>query len=130
MKNISSKQFEVKKFITMLSFVVLATFVICYQDIVRSYNSTLLALSYKYGFTSRSLLGTIYHFLDEVLPINMIQYDMVLLFAQICTTLFFISIIVFCYFCIKNWRVAFRNTPSFYPLVTFPSPHTGMGSPV
>lgn len=102
MKNISSKQLEVKKFITMLCVIVTATFVICYQDIVRSYNSTLIALSYKYGFTSRSLLGTIYHFFDEILPINMIQYDMVLLFAQICTILFFVFVIIFCYLCIKN----------------------------
>ena len=97
MKDLSSKQFEVRKFMYMLSMVVIATFVLCYQDIVRSYNSTLLALSYEYGFTSRSLLGTIYHVLDAVLPVNMIQYDMVLLFAQICTIAFFSFLVFFCY---------------------------------
>ena len=62
--------YNIRQFIMMLAFVDLATFVTNYRGWVRSYNTTMLALSYEYGFTSRSLLGTIYHILDAVIPVD------------------------------------------------------------
>jgi len=92
---LTDKKIEVKRFMWLLVFCTCAIFLACYQNVVRAYNSTLLALSYEYGFTSRSLLGTIYHILDDVLPVNMMKYDNVLTFALIVTVLFFVFLLVF-----------------------------------
>ena len=103
-KELTSKQREIKKFMITLLFWGISIFVVCYQNVVRSYNATLLALSYEYGFTSRSLLGTIYHFLNDVLPIDMMSYEMVLRFAQIVTLLFVMFLFAFAYFCLKKCK--------------------------
>ena len=103
-KDLTSKELEIRNFMLMLCMTCFATFLACYQNVVRSYNSTMLALSYEYGFTSRSLLGTIYHVINKILPVNMIDYDMALLFAQIVTGLFFLFLIYFCYLCVKNCK--------------------------
>lgn len=96
------KQKEIIKYMTMMIFLGAVVFICNYQNVVRSYNSTLLALSYKYGFTSRSLLGTIYHIIDSILPQNMMDYSMTLLFAQITTGMFFLFIYFFMYLCLRR----------------------------
>lgn len=98
------KESKIRKFILTQILFGFATFLCCYQGVLRSYNSTMLALSYRYGFTSRSLLGTIYHFLDDVLPIHMMDYGNAFRFAQICTGLFFLFLIWFSYIALKKCR--------------------------
>ncbi|MBO6154631.1 MAG: hypothetical protein J6O60_04295 [Lachnospiraceae bacterium] len=83
-----------------------------YQGVVRSYNSTMLALSYRYGFTSRSLLGSIYHLLNDILPINMMDYSVVLVFAVIVTACFYALLFYFMYFALKRCQEEY-----FKPLV-------------
>ena len=101
------KQKEINKYMIMMLFFGVGVFVSSIQNVVRSYNSTLLALSYEYGFTSRSLLGTIYHLIDKILPANMMDYSKVLLFAQIVTGIFFVFLFVFVYLCLKRCRVEY-----------------------
>lgn len=117
-RSMTSKEAELKKYMYMLSIVCLATFMVTYQNVVRSYNSTMLALSYEYGFTSRSLIGTIYHILDHILPVNMMQYSMTLLFAQICTALFFAFLLWFCFLCMKRCKEEYMK-PCEYLLLFF-----------
>ena len=85
--------------LTVFSF---AVFITNYQYVIRSYNSTMLALSYKYGFTSRALLGTIYHLVNRILPIDMIDYTMAMRFAQVVTALFFLFLLAFAYMCLTG----------------------------
>lgn len=94
--------YNIRQFIMMLAFVDLATFVTNYRGWVRSYNTTMLALSYKYGFTSRSLLGTIYHILDAVIPVDMMQYQNALVFANVVTVLFIVFLLYFSYHVLKK----------------------------
>ena len=91
---------KIKNYIYMLMFVDAATFITTYRGWVRSYNTTMLALSYEYGFTSRSLIGTLYHLLDRITPIDMMQYEMVRKFAFVITVLFIIYIVYFSYKCL------------------------------
>ena len=92
---------EINRFILMLSVLDIVLFVTNFQGKFRSYNTTMLALTYRNGFTSRSLLGTIYHGLDRILPFNMIDYDAALIFAEVVTGIFILFFIYFSYKCMK-----------------------------
>lgn len=65
-------------------------FLWAYDGVVTSYNTTLLAFSYRYGFISRALLGTIYQGLNHILPFDLLSYLSVLRFFQIVTGLVFL----------------------------------------
>ncbi len=99
---LNEKKMEIIKFMGMLSVFSFAVFITNYQYVIRSYNSTMLALSYKYGFTSRALLGTIYHLVNKVLPVDMLDYAMAMRFAQVVTALFFLFLMVFAYKCLEH----------------------------
>ena len=79
-----------------------AIFFLDYDERVLPYNSTILAFSYKYGFISRGLAGTIYQWIDSILPVNMIDYAMVLRFTLIVTLAFYVLFFAFCYQCMKR----------------------------
>ena len=96
------ENYNIRQFIMMLTFVDLATFITNYRGWVRSYNTTMLALSYEYGFTSRSLLGTIYHILDAVIPVDMMQYQNAIVFANVITVLFIVFLLYFSYHVLKK----------------------------
>lgn len=95
------KDGEIRRYMIMLCLFSFAVFLCSYQGVVRSYNTTMLALSYQYGFTSRSLLGTLYHLLDAVLPVDMMNYPMVMFTAQAVTGMFFLFLMWFAYRCLK-----------------------------
>ena len=96
-----TKQREIRKFMIMLSVVNLALFAVTCRGMVRSYNTTMLALSYEYGFTSRSLLGTLYHLLDAVLPLDLIDYRAVVATAYVATILFVLLVEYSLYRCLR-----------------------------
>ena len=79
----------------MLGLFGLIVFLTSCQWRVRSYNTTMLALNYKNGFTSRALLGTLYHLLDGILPWNLIDYSAVFVFAIVITILFLVLMLLF-----------------------------------
>ena len=85
---IPNRKQEIKQYMTMLSILSLVAFLLNFQPMVRSYNTTMLSLSYEYGFTSRSLLGTIYHILDKIIPVDMMNYHAATVFATVVTILF------------------------------------------
>ena len=73
------------RFLFAMAMVEFVTVLVNCQWRVRSYNTTMLALDYKNGFTSRALLGTLYHRLNDVLPFNIISYKAVCVFAVLVT---------------------------------------------
>ena len=94
------KKTEIRKYMIFLCIVGFCICIVNYQSWVRSYNTTMLALSYEYGFTSRSLLGTLYHGLNAILPIDIMQYNAVLVFAMVATGLIYIFLMFFVYKCL------------------------------
>ena len=74
-----------RQFLLCMAVVNFITLLVNCQWRVRSYNTTMLALDYKNGFTSRALLGTIYHRLDDLLPFSIINYTSVCVFAGVVT---------------------------------------------
>ena len=102
MRGQMSKEKQIRRFMWMLLLLSCAIFFLDYDERVLPYNSTILAFSYKYGFISRGLAGTIYQWLDAILPVNLIAYDMVLRFTLIVTIAFYALFFAFCYQCMKR----------------------------
>ena len=63
-----------------------------------SFNVTLYAFSYKYGFMSRGLIGTIYQGIDYILPGNQMTYEALYVFNIIITVIYLVMLFVF--FCV------------------------------
>lgn len=59
------------------------------------YNTSLYALSYKYGFISRGITGTIWHMLDSVLSFDLMTYQMIYYANIVVTVLFYSLLFVF-----------------------------------
>ncbi len=81
-----------------------------YGEQVNAINSTMLAFSYKYGFVSRGLIGSVYQILDALLPVNLYTYDSVMIFTGIVTGIFFALLLYFFALCISESGVQNQNT--------------------
>ena len=77
-------------------------FIANYAGIVNKYNATILSLNYNYGFICRGFIGTIYHFLDVIIPVDLLNYDMVIRFYFFTTLLFFALMIYLGQTCYKR----------------------------
>ncbi len=95
---------RIKLFVLINCILAIGVFLWSYEHVASAYNTTLLAFSYRYGFVSRGLLGTIYALLDAVLPMDMLSYLWALRFFQGLTVL---SYLFFLWF---FWRIL-SNTP-------------------
>ena len=59
------------------------------------YNTSLYALSYKYGFISRGIIGTLWQALDHVVPFDLMTYGNVYYANIIITALFYLLLFIF-----------------------------------
>ncbi|MCR5144583.1 MAG: hypothetical protein K6B67_04675 [Lachnospiraceae bacterium] len=59
-------------------------------------NTTMLSFTYKYGFISRGLLGTIYEAINALLPWDLHTYGWALIFFEASFLLFVIVLCIFC----------------------------------
>ena len=95
---------ELKKkkawFLGFLAIIEILLFLRDYGGYVNSYNSSIFALSYKYGFISRGLSGTIFRLVNKVLPFDIMSYNGVLRYSQVVTALFMILVWLFCFYII------------------------------
>ena len=82
-------------FIILLAAFALVNVLRYFEHIITEYNTTLFAMSYKYGFISRGFLGTIWAGLDRILPIDLMTYEAVYEFACISTIVFFVILFGF-----------------------------------
>ena len=69
-KDEKKEQRERRRFFIVFAAFSVILFFLYYGKRVNKINTTMLAFSYKYGFISRGLIGTVYQFLDKVLPGN------------------------------------------------------------
>lgn len=101
--------------------VALAIFVVVYsiryfEHSMTGYNTTLFAMSYRYGFISRGMLGTIWEFLDMILPINLMTYDAVYRFTFGMTVVYDVLLFALLLLCVKKCEKADRHN-LFYIIV-------------
>lgn len=75
-----------------------------YEAWVHRINGTMMAFSYKYGFISRGLIGTIYQGLDKILPVNMMTYQACVGYTLVITLLFYATVLGLFVLCLKRAR--------------------------
>lgn len=92
-----------KKYIIVWIVLGILLFIRYYDGMINSYDSTILALNYSYGFMSRGFIGTIYYFLDLIMPGSMYTNGMALKFSLIATVILVALFLVFlCYVLVKT----------------------------
>ena len=86
-----------KKSIFMIMMVVLSFILFCanYDGEIDSYNTTILALNYTIGFTSRGLIGTVYYLIDKVMPVSMYSPQSAKVFLFLSTVILVIILFIF-----------------------------------
>ena len=69
---------------------------------INSMNATMFAFSYKYGFVSRGLAGSVYALLCKVLPFDIMNYSSLVRICFVLTICFYVFIFCFAVFCFKR----------------------------
>ena len=95
---------KIRRFMYMLFVLTVGLFIMSYKNALSSYNSTIMALSYKYGFASRGLLGSFYRLVDKILPVDMRNYESALHFTLVMTVMFFLFLLFFAWFVQSHCR--------------------------
>lgn len=90
-----TREKSIRRFIIMWILLVAVTMIAYYDFMVDSYNTSILAFSYKYGFISRGFIGTIFQGIGHVFSINVNTYHAAIFFTQVATFLFFSFLLVF-----------------------------------
>lgn len=67
-----------------------------------SFNVTLYAFNYSYGFMSRGLIGTIWQGIDYILPGNQMTYEALFVFSLIISIVYLIVMFAFCCLVLKK----------------------------
>lgn len=94
------KEKKIFLFVVIWGFFAVALFVEHYDAAINEINATMLAFSYKYGFISRGLVGTVFQFLNSALPFDILDYEGVMLFTQLITVGFFVILFLFFLSCL------------------------------
>lgn len=107
MKNLTAQRSSRRNFILFTGLFMTVLFLSNYTGEVNKYNATMYALTYRYTFGSRSLLGSFYHLIDALLPADMISYHAVQIFTTVMTLLLFLLLFCFAVFVIKRTSGSF-----------------------
>ena len=82
-----------------------------------SFNVTLYAFGYQYGFMSRGLIGTIWRGIDYILPGDQMTYDALYAFSMVITVCYIV--VMFIFFCLMVNRAADKDIHNIRYLVIF-----------
>ena len=93
-----------KGFLAVLIILSVVLFVRFFDREVININATMLAFSYKYGFISRGLVGTVYAALNRILPFDMMNYTWTYRFTFAVTMVYYVILLAFLAFCLKQCR--------------------------
>lgn len=95
-----------------------------FQTVVGTYNTTVLAFSYRYGFLSRGFVGTCYQILDKLLPWDLYTYRWTQAFSFGLHLVFVLTLLFFFYTCLKkgNERLNHGMIACIFIFATFSFP--------
>lgn len=78
----------------LLGFFAIASILRFFERTITEYNTTLFAMSYKYGFISRGMIGSIWSVIDLITPWDVMSYEHIYIFTMIMTAVLFIVIFI------------------------------------
>ena len=109
--------------LAMLVFCALCT-MYYFRAEMSEYNTTLYVLSYKYGFISRGLVGTVWQWLDSVLPFDLMNYFSIYNTNLLITGIFYLFFFVLYYFILRIVPATEKSNAKylmvFMSIFTFP----------
>lgn len=121
---VAEKNRKIKEFVLVELLFGTLLFLRYYEAWVHRINGTMMAFSYKYGFISRGLIGTIYQGLNKILPVNMMTYKACVGYTLIVTLLFYGIVLCFFVFCLKKASAEYLNVMCdimlFFTIFTVP----------
>ena len=95
-----------------------------FAGIMSEYNTSLYVLSYKYGFMSRGLIGTIWQWLDALLPFNLMNYysiyNMNMLFTAVLYLFYFVMYYIMLRIVPQSEKSNIKYLIIFLSIFTFP----------
>ncbi|MBE5898474.1 MAG: hypothetical protein E7279_02625 [Lachnospiraceae bacterium] len=104
-------------FLVIWGIMTIGLFIRTFDWIANSYNTSILAISYKYGFTSRGLIGTIYQFLGSLLGVDIWNYFVALKFYVICTVVCYIAFAIMMLLFLRRTSVANKKMQQYLILI-------------
>lgn len=122
------KDLKVRKKIRMFILVLSGLAILCsiryFGHAINPQDTTIFAFSYKYGFISRGLMGTIWSFVDKITPFSLMSFNAIYRFTELMTVLFFVLLLYFYYRCLRKVKsIDLTNTMYlilFLSVFTFP----------
>lgn len=97
-------------------FIWIFAFVLMFYNLAsrtNSYNTTLLAFSYKYGFIPRGFVGNIYQCVNSFTSTNLNTYNSVNRYTKAVTVIFVVALLVFISVMIKSIMEEYREEAIF-----------------
>lgn len=82
---LDKKRFNTIVFLGIWGIITIGLFMRFFEWKANSYNTSILAISYNYGFTSRGFIGTIYRLLGNIFNVNIWTYSAAFKFYMVCT---------------------------------------------
>lgn len=102
-----TRQQSIRKFMITLFLICFGLFITYYAQNVGRYNTTILAFNYSYGFISRGLLGTLYLFLNDILPYDILNFESVVNITLITTTIIMITFFLLAYCILRKSKTIY-----------------------
>lgn len=101
MKNSNTDKTKLS-FLPALALFALVCFIRHFKCTMSSYNTTLFALSYDYGFISRGFIGSIFNLVGDILPYEIHNYIGVYNFSGLFTLLYYLVLFWFYKVCLDH----------------------------
>ncbi len=122
--NSPEKSKKIKEFVIVEILLGALLFLRYYEAWVHRINGTMMAFSYKYGFISRGLIGTLYQGLDKILPFDMISYEACVMYTLVITLIFYGTVLGLFVLCLKKAKEDYidvmRYIMLFFTIFTVP----------
>lgn len=104
-------------FLPALAIFALACFIRHFKCTMSSYNTTLFALSYDYGFISRGFIGSVFNLVGDILPFDIHNYLGVYNFSGLFTLIYYLILFWFYKVCLDH--CAEENKRNMQHLIVF-----------
>lgn len=98
MKNtLNERKKSIRQFMIAATIFVVPFVLYYFTRTINAQDTSVFAFSYKYGFISRGLLGTIWQWLDGILPFTVMNFWGIYRLSQLVTIIYYLSLLLFYY---------------------------------